>query len=121
MSYSNFWQVDGTSMPCPSTWTFGVMDISAAESGRTDDGLMHKNRIGQKRKISVGYNGATDDVVHTVLSAINPEYISVSYYDPLIGSNTTKSFYVGDRQGIVKWWWSGTHIYESLSFDLIER
>lgn len=121
MATSNFWQVNGVNMPCPSSWTFGLMDVSAAESGRTDDGRMHKNRVTQKRKISVGFNGITDTVAHTILSAINPEYINVTYYDPLLGTRTTKVFYVGDRSAPVKIWFTGKHIYETLTFDLIER
>ena len=116
-----FWKVNNVDMPCPSAWTFGLMDVSAAESGRTTTGKMFKNRITQKRKLSVVYNGITDEDVHTVMTAINPEYINVTYHDPLIGDTTTKEFYVGDRTAPVKWWFTGTHVYESLSFDLIER
>lgn len=121
MANSTYWSVDGTAMPCPSTWQWGLMDVSASESGRTDNGKMHKNRIAQKRKISVGYNGVKDTVAHTVLAAINPEYINVTFYDPLEGGNVTKEMYVGDRSAPVKWWWDGTHIFETLTFDLIER
>ena len=121
MAVSDFWAVNGVNMPCPSTWSFGLMDVSAAESGRTDDAKMHKNRVAQKRKISVGYNGVTDAIVHTVLTAINPEYINVTYHDPLVGGKTTKTFYVGDRTAPVKWWFTNKHVYESLTFDLIER
>lgn len=118
---SVFWKVDGVTMPCPSTWSFGVQDISAAESGRTDDSLMHKNRVSQKRKIQVGYNGCTDAVATQVLQAVNPEYINVTYYDLLDGAVETREMYVGDRSGNFKWWWDGKHILESLTFDLIER
>ena len=37
--------VDGVDMPCPSSFSWGLQDVSAAESGRTDDTLMHKNII----------------------------------------------------------------------------
>lgn len=116
-----FWKVGNTDMPCPSTWQWGLMDVSAAESGRTETGKMFKNRIAQKRKIQVGYNGINDTDAHTVLSAINSEYFNVTYYDPLSGQNDTRTFYVGDRSAPVKWWFSGKHIYETLTFDLIER
>lgn len=48
--------VDGVEMPCPSTYTWGLSDVSAAESARTEDTTMHKNRKGQKRTISLGWN-----------------------------------------------------------------
>lgn len=88
---------------------------------RTDDALMHKNRVAQKRKIQVGYNGVTDTVASQVLQAVNPEYIDVTYYDVMDGTTQTRTFYVGDRTGNFKWWWDGKHIMESLTFDLIER
>lgn len=116
-----FWKVDGVTMPCPSTWQWGLQDVSAGESGRTDDAIMHKNRVAQKRKIQVGYNGVKDTVAKTVLQAINPEYINVYYYDLMEGGFQTRTFYVGDRSAPFKWWWDGKHILESLTFDLIER
>lgn len=116
-----FWKVDGVTMPCPSTWQWGLQDVSAGESGRTDDALMHKNRVAQKRKIMVGYNGVNDETAGIVLRAVNPEYISVYYYDLMASDFQTRTFYVGDRSSNFKWWWDGKHILESLTFDLIER
>ena len=45
--------VDGVDVKTPSSFTWGLQDISASESGRTDDTIMHKNRVGQKRTISL--------------------------------------------------------------------
>ena len=88
---------------------------------RTDDALMHKNRVAQKRKIMVGYNGVDDKTAGVVLRAVNPEYISVYYYDLMASDFQTRTFYVGDRSSNFKWWFDGKHILESLTFDLIER
>lgn len=41
-------KVGGVSMPCPSAYDWSLSDVSASESGRTDDSLMHKNRVAQK-------------------------------------------------------------------------
>lgn len=40
-----FLKVDGVAMPCPSSFTWGLQDISASESGRTDDTTMHKTEL----------------------------------------------------------------------------
>ena len=37
--------VDGAEMPCPSVFDWGLQDISASESGRTDDTIMHKTEL----------------------------------------------------------------------------
>ena len=72
-----FLKVDGVAMPCPSSFTWGLQDISASESGRTDDTIMHKNRVGQKRKLSIGWNAPDWDTACDIIQAVNPEYIEV--------------------------------------------
>lgn len=114
-------KVDGVAIPCPSSFEWGLQDISPAESGRTDDTLMHKNRIGQKRTISLQWNGKDWNETSLILKAFNPEYISVTYPDMMSGETETRTFYVGDRSAPVKWWWVGNQRMESISFDIIER
>lgn len=121
MAASNFWKIDNVVMPCPSVFEWGLQDVSLGESGRTDDALMHKNRVAQKRKLTIAYNGADATTCSTVLQAINPEYISVYYYDLMSGTYETRTFYVGDRTAPFKCWWVGNKRVERLSFDLIER
>lgn len=112
--------VDGAEMPCPSVFNWGLQDISASESGRTDDTIMHKNRVGQKRKISLQWNGTDRETTAKILQAFNPEYISVTYPDAMSGVDETRRFYVGDRTAPYKCWWAGNHRMESVSFDIIE-
>lgn len=113
--------VDGADMPCPSVFSWGLQDISAAESGRTDDTIMHKNRVGQKRKIGLQWNGTDRQTTALILQAFNPEYIQVTYEDAMSGAFETRTFYVGDRSAPVKVWWANNKRYESVSFDIIER
>lgn len=112
--------VDGVEMPCPSSFSWGLQDISASESGRTDDTIMHKNRVGQKRKISLQWNMKDRSTTAFILQAFNPENISVTYQDAMSGTDETRTFYVGDRSAPVKYWWVGKQLYESISFDIIE-
>lgn len=114
-------KVDGVEIPCPSSFSWGLQDISASESGRTDDTLMHKNRVGQKRKISLAWNAPTWKMTSQILQAVNPEYIDVTYPDMMSGKYETRTFYVGDRSAPVKCWWVGNQRMEVLSFDIIER
>lgn len=114
-------KVNGVAVRCPSKFEWGLQDVSASESGRTDDALMHKNRVAQKRKISLGWNGLGWAETSKVLQAFNPEYINVTYPDMLSGKYETRTFYVGDRSAPVKWWWIGNQRTESVDFDIIER
>lgn len=113
--------VDGVGMPCPSVFEWGLQDISAAESGRTDDTIMHKNRVGQKRKISLQWNVPDLETTSKILKAFNPEYVSVKYPDAMSGKEETRTFYVGDRSAPYKFWWVGNKRMESVRFDIIER
>lgn len=113
-------KVDGVEMPCPSSFSWGLQDISASESGRTDDTIMHKNRVGQKRKIALQWNVKDRKTTAFILQSFNPEYISVTYPDAMSGTDETRTFYVGDRTAPVKYWWVGKQLYGSISFDIIE-
>lgn len=113
--------VDGVAIPCPSAFQLSVMDISAADSGRTQDTKMHKNRVGQKRQISLAWNGLTKEKTTQIVQMFQPEYFKVEYYDIYNGKYETRTFYRGDVAMPVKWWYVGKQIIESLSFDIIER
>lgn len=113
--------VDGVAMPCPSSFSWGLQDISAAESGRTDDTIMHKNRVGQKRKISLAWIAKDWQTTARIMRAVNPEYISVRYPDMMSGKYETRTFYVGDRTAPVKMWQAGRKMIEQISFDIIEK
>lgn len=113
--------VDGVAVKDPSTFTWGLQDISDKDAGRTQDTIMHKNRIGQKRKISLGWNNATKEEAARILTLFDKEYIKVKYPDAKSGKDETRTFYVGDRSAPVKYWMVGMKRYSSISFEIIER
>lgn len=113
--------VDGVEMPCPSKYEWSLQDVSAGESGRTDDSLMWKNRVAQKRKLVLSWVGKSPEEVAQIMQAFNPEYFSVKYWDALDNRYETRTFYAGDRTAPIQFWWSGKRMFESVSFDIIER
>jgi hypothetical protein len=114
-------RVDGVDMPNPSKMKWGLQDVSIGDSGRDDTGYMYKGRVTQKRKLELEWTAVSPSVASTILQAFNPEYINVRYFDPMENSWQIKNFYVGDRSGNVKIWSVNQKIYESISFDIIER
>lgn len=114
-------EVDGVEMPCPSSYEWSLQDVSASDSGRTDDTLMHKNRKAQKRKIALKWNGKSPTVTSKILKTFNPEYVQVKYWDMMANKYQTRTFYTGDRKAPVKWWFKNNKVVESVSFDIIER
>lgn len=113
--------VDGKEIRDPSAFTWGLQDISDSAAGRTQDALMHKNRIGQKRKISLAWNGLKPQQISDILQAFDPEYVSVAYPDALSGKNEVRTFYVGDRTSPMKIWTVNNKLYTQLAFEIIER
>ena len=107
-------------LPTPSTFDWGLIDVSASDSGRTQDAKMHKNRIAQKRQLKLSWSSTDTARTAQILQMVNPEYISVTYPDAMSGTNETRTFYVGDRSAPIKIWTINNKRYETLSFDLIE-
>jgi hypothetical protein len=114
-------RVNGKKILTPSVFQPSLQDISAADAGRTQDTIMHKNRKGKKRKIQLAWNGVNKEQAHSILQAFKDEYFRVTYYDPWEGDTITKTSYSGDQSAPVKTWMVNKKIYEQVSFDIIER
>lgn len=114
-------RVNGKQIKTPSVFHPSIQDVSAADAGRTQDALMHKNRITRKRKIQLAWNMCTPEDAHEILDAFKDEYFRVTYYDPWDGDTVTKTFYSGDQDTPVKTWTVNNKLYEQVSFDIIER
>jgi len=112
-----------TALPDPSAMTWEVHDVSGSDAGRTQDTIMHKNRKGQKRTLSLTWNGPTPDEISTILKATNPEYFKLRYHDAMENKKLIKTFYRSDPSAPVKSWIDRENgkIYETLSFEVIER
>lgn len=113
------YSVDGVTIAVPAAYQWDLNDISRADAGRTEDGLMHKLRIGTKRKLHLKWNYLTTAEASTILSAFQPEYFSVKYLDLLTGGYVTSTFYCGDKTSPSYNVRLG--LWENVSFNIIER
>ena len=113
-------KVNNSSIKTPSKFGWQLFDVSAADSGRVESGLMYKNRIAQKEKISLEWAGVTTAEASAILSAFQDEYFSVTYHSPLTNGDVTKTFYRGDASAPYYWWVDGGRM-ETVQFDIIER
>ena len=116
--YNPIETVDGAYVPSPSKYDVGIQDISNADAGRTEDGKMHKNKIGQKIKLILSWQNISDADIARVLTAFDPEYFSVKYKDPKAAAYLTKTFYVGDRSASS---YNSRRGLWSVSFNIIEQ
>ena len=119
MSVQFPFKVDNVDVPVPSQFNWSLQDISCSDSGRTEDGLMHKNKIGQKEKIQLTWNAPSPAKASQILQAFQNEYFNLTYNDPLTNSVVTKKFYRGDASAPTYWWCNGG-LFTTISFDVIE-
>lgn len=96
-------------------------DISGKSAGRTRDLLMHKDKQGEKRTLSLGWVNLTKEQIYETLKPFDPEYVQVTYWDPKMGQDVEKTFYTGDMEANVKWWYKGHERWSTLDFDIVER
>lgn len=90
--------VNGVTVPAPSKYDWKESDVSSADAGRTEDGLMHKETITKKVHLELEWQNVNDTTARTVLQAFSTnEYFSVQYWDYRAMAYLTKTFYVGDR------------------------
>lgn len=112
-------EVGTGTVPCPTAYVWSLEDVSAEESGRTEDTTMQKMRIAQVVSIDLEWKDVTIADAATILTAFNPEYLNVTYLDAMAGELVTKEFYVGNRNSplfntsLGKW--------EKISFKIIQR
>lgn len=107
----------------PADYTWEMEDISSNGSGRTLDGVMHKDVVRQVVKLNLKFPPLTDAQVSTLLTAVNAAvYFSVAYPDPLTGTSQTKTFYVGNRKTAMVWKRDGeSGLWSGSGFNLIEQ
>lgn len=117
--YNPIRSVDGATVPSPSKYQQIVSDVSKADSGRTEDGKMWKEKIGQLAKIELEWNYLTTAQISQVLNAFDDEYLTVEFLDAKAGGYRTAEFYVGDRTAPM--YNSRMGLWESLSLNIIER
>ena len=60
-------------------------DIDAPNSGRTLDGIMHRGRVATKIRLDITCRPLKAAELSKVLNAILPEYVEVTYDDPMQG------------------------------------
>lgn len=116
--------VDGAALiKCPTLYEWEKEDLSNAEAGRSENGKMHKNRIGVIRGLKLQWKYLTTSEMQSIMSAFAPEYVTVTYVDPLtdpyFDHHRTEVFYTGSMTAAA---YNGTkNLWTNLSFNLISR
>lgn len=113
--------INGVTVTQPATVTYDRYDMDSEESFRGLDGTMQRDRIATKVKLNCQWNGLTGPQMSQLLQAMEPVFFNIHYFDPYMGSFTTKTFYVGDRSAPIYTFAGGKIIYKSFSANFIEK
>lgn len=112
----------------PNTYDWGLQDISSSDAGRVQNAnnKMYKNRISQKRMLSVSWENPTLKDASTILQMVNPEYVYIRYLDILDGKFKVREFYTGDKKAPFRSIAlvdpdGNRSVVTTLSFNFIER
>jgi len=93
-------KIGGTDIPTPATYKIGLADLDSPNTKRTEDGVMHRDRIrAGAYKITVGWEALTPAQLQTITAAIAPEEFTVVFFDATTYTeNKTVTMYSGNRE-----------------------
>lgn len=115
------WQDGGTEklVRAPAVYVWKLEDVSAADSGRTEDATMYKNRVGQIVGLELSWTNIGTAEASAIINAFDPEYIYVTYLDLKSGDYETAEFYVGNRSAPL--YNNRLVVWSNVRFNLIKR
>ena len=97
-------------------------DVDGEGAGRMLDGTLQRNRLATMVRLDITCRLLKANEAAIVLSAIMPEWVTVTYYDPAAGSTVTKTMYANNNPATYQIkhpdgteWWGG------ITFPLIEQ
>ena len=93
--------IDGMMIPTPDTYKFGVEDLSSEATGRTLDGVMHKDVVATKDYYECTWKRLTWAETALLLKAVDgKKKVKFTYADPRVPDRwLTHDFYIGKRSG----------------------
>lgn len=116
-----YFTINGRQVPQPATVTYDRYDMDSEESFRGLDGTMQRDRVATKVKLNCQWNALTANEMSTLLQSMEEVFFEINYFDPYLGSHTTKTFYVGDRSAPIYSIANGKVIFKSFSANFIEQ
>ena len=96
-------------------------DIDAQNSGRALDGTMYRDRVTTKARWDVTLRPVTSAELSKILTAIQPEYVTVTATDPISNKSTTKTYYSNNIPAQYLMIKNGIEYWQGVTFPLIER
>lgn len=96
-------------------------DVDGPAAGRTITGTMERDRVATKMRMDVTCIIMDATTLNTIMALIEPEYITVSYSDPMIGSRSNVVMYSNNNSCVYSHKdIHGVEMWKEITFPLIE-
>ena len=95
-------------------------DIDAPNTGRTMDGTMMRGRVASKIRLDITCRPLTAAELSIVLNAIYPQYVTVTYDDPMSGRRIV-TMYSNNNPASFMMISNNVEYWNGVTFPLIER
>ena len=96
-------------------------DVDGPNAGRSMSGLMIRDRISTKIRLDITCTPLKAEQVRKVLNAIQPEYVTVSYDDPMYGYRSARMYSNNNPATYCMMNPDGTEYWDGIEFPLIEQ
>lgn len=95
--------IDGVVVATPSTYSYDIEDLSSEETGRTLDGVMHKDVVAVKDYYTCEWKHLSWEQAAAILNLVDgKESVTAMLIDPRRpGQFISGQFYVGKRSGVL--------------------
>jgi len=96
-------------------------DVDSPEAGRNMAGEMERMRVATKIRLDITCRPLTSAEASIVLKAIEPEYFTVVYDDPMAGTVVTKTMYANNNPASFLMIKDDIGYWDGISFPLVEK
>ena len=97
-------------------------DVDGPNAGRAMDATMIRDRVATKIRWDVTCRPLTGTELNTILSAIQPVFVTLKYWDPITGSTMTGQFYSNNiPASFLMKRRDGTEFWGGVTFPLIQQ
>lgn len=92
-------KIDGVVIPTPDKMTWSIEDLSSDETGRSLDGVMHKDVVAVKDYYNCEWKVLSGEEAALLLSLVDGRREFSFYHRDPRGNWATGTYYVGKRDG----------------------
>lgn len=114
-------KIDGVTIPTPSEYGFDIEDLSSEESGRTLDGVMHKDVVAVKDYYTCTWKRLSWTDTAALLRLVDGKTkVLLTYVDPRYPEQVlVNRFYVGKRSGKANNLNNSANTWKDVTFQFI--